>query len=325
MTPALESTDAKNKLEDLSGVQIQPGENPYKALIKACHDDATEIQSLYSTHRVTRNSQQRDKFLSSDFKEVLVDPFLLRLENPDIEPGFTDPRNCLVFWARPPEHILKLASHLQSLLKQAAHNIWLMPPHRMHLTTLEVTHSRTPDEIASLVEQIRPSVPALTNFTFAHRSRLVRPMLSYDLAAVAVSFVPAAGEPVASPAPASAPAAGGSDHEVDDAYTYHHLRRDVFDLARTAGVDVASRYVVPSAHITLGRYLGQEDHATPEQRERWTRTIDEVNAWLEREVWDRAEGPFVGEWIVGQEKGIDARSGCLWYGGGRTIMMGEGF
>lgn len=39
MSPALESTDAKNKLEDLSGVKIKPGENPYKALIEACHDD----------------------------------------------------------------------------------------------------------------------------------------------------------------------------------------------------------------------------------------------------------------------------------------------
>lgn len=36
----LEPTDAKNKLEDLSGVPIQPGENPYQALIKACNDDA---------------------------------------------------------------------------------------------------------------------------------------------------------------------------------------------------------------------------------------------------------------------------------------------
>lgn len=321
MSPALESTDAKNKLEDLSGVKFQPGENPYKALIEACHDDAAEIQSLYSTHRVTRNSQQRDKFLSPEFKEVLIDPFLLRLENPGIEPGFTDPRNCLVFWARPPEHIIKLASHLQSLLKKAAPNLWLMPPHRMHLTALEVTHSRTPGEIASLVEQVRPAIPALTNYAFAHRSRLVKPMLSYDLAAVAVSFLPAAGEPVASP-----PAADGSAaHEVDDSYSYHHLRRDAFDLVRATGVDIASRYVVPSAHITLGRYLGQEDHATPEMREAWTRTIDEANAWLEEEVWDTADGAFVGEWIVGQEKGIDARSGRLWYGGGKTIMMGEGF
>lgn len=39
MSPALESTDAKNKLEDLSGVKFQPGENPYKSLIEACDDD----------------------------------------------------------------------------------------------------------------------------------------------------------------------------------------------------------------------------------------------------------------------------------------------
>lgn len=79
-----------------------------------------QIQSLYSTHRVARNGQQRDKFLSPAFREVLVDPFLARLEDPGIEPGFTDPRHCLVFWARPPDHIVKLASHLQSLLKKAA-------------------------------------------------------------------------------------------------------------------------------------------------------------------------------------------------------------
>lgn len=80
----------------------------------------TEIQSLYATHRTVRNAQQREKFLSAEFKELIIDPFLLRLENPGIEPGFRDPRNCLVLWARPPEHVLRLASHLQTLLKEAA-------------------------------------------------------------------------------------------------------------------------------------------------------------------------------------------------------------
>ena len=45
MSPALESTDAKNKLEDLSGVIVQPGENPYKALIEACHEDAVRLET----------------------------------------------------------------------------------------------------------------------------------------------------------------------------------------------------------------------------------------------------------------------------------------
>ncbi|KAJ9141802.1 DNA repair protein RecO [Pleurostoma richardsiae] len=328
MVSALEPTDAKNKLEDLSGVTIQPGQNPYDALVLACNNDPAGIQSLYSTHRVTRNAQQKQKFLSDDFNEVLIDPFLLRIEQPNIEPGFKDHRNCLVFWARPPEHVLQLAARLQSMLKKAAPNLWLMPLHRMHMTTLEIDHSRTPFEIASLVSQMRSTVPTLTNFTFSNRSRLVKPMLSYDLAAIAMSFLPAAGEPVVSPPPVPLPQSRDEPtpgHQVNDGYTYHHLRRDVFTLAETTGVNIASRYVVPSAHITLGRYLTQDDHATPEARRRWVETIDEINAWLEREIWNKPGAELVGEWIVGQEKGLEARNGALWYGGGRTIMVGEGF
>ena len=37
MTRTLESTDVKNKLEDLSGLVIKPGENPYQALINVCN------------------------------------------------------------------------------------------------------------------------------------------------------------------------------------------------------------------------------------------------------------------------------------------------
>jgi len=68
---------------------------------------------------VTRNAQQREKFLSAEFKELIIDPFLLRIVNPEIEPSFRDPRYCLVFWARPPDHIVKLAAHLQVMLKDA--------------------------------------------------------------------------------------------------------------------------------------------------------------------------------------------------------------
>jgi hypothetical protein len=36
-TSVLTLADAGNKFEDLSGVEIKPGENPYDALINACH------------------------------------------------------------------------------------------------------------------------------------------------------------------------------------------------------------------------------------------------------------------------------------------------
>ncbi|AEO64510.1 uncharacterized protein THITE_2110706 [Thermothielavioides terrestris NRRL 8126] len=324
--------DAGNQFEDLSGIAIKPGENPYDALINACQGSAARIQALYARHRTARNAQQRDKFLAAEFTGLSIDPILLRLEKPDIEPGFRDPRHCLVFWARPPEHILKLASHLQALLQRAAPNLWLMPPHRMHMTTLEIAHSKTAEEIADLVSSIRPAIPALTGLTFTRRTRLVKPMLSYDLSAVAVSFLPASGEEALSPLPVPPSSSDGVAHlgELNestaegDNYTYHHLRRDAFNMASKM-VPIASRYVVPSAHITLGRYLTQKDHETAELRERWIRTIEDINKWLENEVWDVKDGEFIGEWLVGQERGLDARCGTLWYGGGRTIMTGEGF
>lgn len=40
MVAQFESAEARNKLEDLSGIQLRSGENPYNALIKACNDDA---------------------------------------------------------------------------------------------------------------------------------------------------------------------------------------------------------------------------------------------------------------------------------------------
>ncbi|CAK7202757.1 hypothetical protein SEUCBS139899_005484 [Sporothrix eucalyptigena] len=354
---ALVSPDDKNKLEDLTGVVIQPGENPYQALINACDDDPAKIQALYSTHRTLRNAQQRAKFLDPAFTEVLVDPFLIRIENPRVDPSFADPRHGLVFWARPPEHVLQLAAHVQKLLQKAAPNsFWPMPMNRQHMTALEITHSKTPAEAFAVVDTMAKAtvdgdhgpesgIASIVNYPYDHRTRLVKPMVSYDLAAVALSFVPAAGEPCASPAP-TPPAENAGVVAVDDKYTYHHLRRDLFDRAKATGVDIASRYVVPSAHITLGRFIDQEDHATPEARQAWVDKLDEINAWLEKEVWDKvweateedktASGyrkpdlpppheRLVGEWVVGQERGLDARTGALWYGGGRSVMIGQGF
>ncbi|KAI1762848.1 RNA ligase/cyclic nucleotide phosphodiesterase [Hypoxylon sp. FL1150] len=323
MGSVLESTDIKNKLEDLSGVLLKPGENPYNALIEACDDEPAKIQALYSAHRTRRNTQQREKFLASDFTELIIDPFLLRLENPQIEPGFKDTRYCMTFWGRPPIHILELAEVIQKKLKDVAPNIWLMPLHRMHITTLEIAFSRTSSEIEALKETLKPAMPTIASFTYQHRSRLVKPMISYDLSAFALSFLPAAGEPALSPPP-TAPDTAQVLKE-GDAYTYHHLRHDMWEQAKDAGVTVTSRYVVPSAHVTLGRYVTGADHATPAQRRRWVDAIDEVNAWLEAEVWDNAASRLVGEWVVGQERGFDIRVGTLWYGGGRTAQAGEGF
>jgi len=161
-------------------------------------------------------------------------------------------------------------------------------------------------------------------------------MLSYDTSALALSLLPAAGENPPSTRPS----------EADD-YTYHHLRRDIYSLCTDAGVTIGSRYTVPSAHLTIARFVTQEDimiKETPttqaesskdggqggvdrEKVKELVERIEEINAWLEREYWPRGgEGIRAGgEWIVGEEKGLDCRRGTLWYGGGETVRLGKGF
>ncbi len=214
--------------------------------------------------------------------------------------------------------------HSTQLLTAFFLALWLMPVYRMHLTTLEVAFSKTPPEIDALTSTIRPAIPSIVSHTHRHRARLVKPFLSYDLSAFALSFLPASGEDTLSPPPSGVDCPAET-FTSGDGYTYHHLRRDVFDKVQAAGVEVGSRYQVPSAHITLGRYLTEADHDTPAKRQRWVEALDEVNRWLQDEVWDSTDAGFTGEWIVGQERGLDARSGTLWYGGGRTIQLGEGF
>ncbi len=194
------------------------------------------------------------------------------------------------------------------------------------MTTLEITHSRTAAEIELIVEAMRPGASRITDHTLDHRARLIKPMLSFDNAAVALSFVPAAGE--------------GPDKTVaDDAFTYHHLRRDVYELSSRTGVVVDSRYVAPSAHLTVGRFVSAKDFSSPgasptqrasdpQRMHAWVDTIDEVNRWLQAEHWPDSQAGKThldSEWVVGEEKGLDWRHGTLWYGGGSTLRLGQGF
>lgn len=204
-----------------------------------------------------------------------------------------------------------------------------MPPENLHMTVMEIAHSLTKSDMNELVETVRPKLEEITDYTYTHKARLICPMVSYDASAVALSFIPAAGK-----------GSGWSDDN-DDTYTYHHLRRDVYILCRSTGVEVASRYVVPSAHLTLGRFVTNEDHATEGQEgldmkkmDAWLKTIDEVNAWLKENYWPQEKGKIApgGEWIVGEEKGLSCQAGTIWYGapddgklGKATLRVGKGF
>lgn len=201
-----------------------------------------------------------------------------------------------------------------------------MPIERLHLTALELTHSLTYAEINTIISALgSEAYTKMTDYPRLHRARLIKPTLSYDGAALALSFLPAAGENLPRITPSSPIPTTRIKQE--DNYTYHHLRRDLFNLAKETGVQIDSRYVVPSSHITICRFLTQEDHDSKEKMEKWMGKIEEINGWLEREYWqgEGEERDLGKEWVVGTEKGLDFRKGMLWYGGGETVRLGEGF
>ncbi|ORY07561.1 RNA ligase/cyclic nucleotide phosphodiesterase [Clohesyomyces aquaticus] len=312
-----------NTFEDLSGISTKDFSNPYDALITACNDNPVQIQERYMAHRAARNAQQKAKMVDENFPGVTIDPILLRICEPNIEPGYTDPRHCLVFWGRPTQQIKDLIQSVQQELLAVAPNMWLMPQDCLHLTVLEMTHSRTAGEIQTMVDTMREKIPFITDYTFEHRARLIKPMIGFDASALALSFVPAAGENLRSDRTAK-----------DEKFTYHHLRRDIYNLCCDTGVAVDSRYVVPSSHLTIGRFIKSRDfshesgQSDPSKIKALVTKIEEINARLQSEFWPESNGgkiPPGGEWIVGEEKGLNCRMGTLWYGGGESVRLGKGF
>ncbi|KAF2271566.1 uncharacterized protein EI97DRAFT_437751 [Westerdykella ornata] len=327
--------------EDLSGISTASFTDPYDALLSACNNNPEEIETRYALHRTTRNAQQKGKLLSNDFPGVNIDPILLRLTDQTIEPGYVDPRHCLVFWARPPQHIKGLIGKIQKELLTVAPNLWPMPLPNLHMTVLEITHSRTAPEISALVSKLTPSLPPICSHTLTHRALLIKPLVSYDASALALSFVPASKAPSPSSSSKKLTSEDGIENGDENAiqtapeYSYHHLRRDIYALCTEAGMSVDSRYVVPSAHLTIGRFITgkdfQDEQGNPssEKLEAFINKIDEINAWLEKEYWpsedEAAEVAAGGEWWVGEEKGLVCREGRLWYGDGETVYLGEGY
>jgi len=192
------------------------------------------------------------------------------------------------------------------------------------MTVLEVAHSLTATGVESLVQRMGENVDTIVNITAdefettSKRARLVRPLLNFDDSSLALQWLPAA-----------------SESPLDD-YTYHHLRRDVHTAVRKADLGVASRYVTPSAHLTICRFISVNDLSRDRSGGgsivnhakvlKFVETIEEINAWLKAEFWPEADSPVVrkgGEWLVGVEKGLECRRGKLWYGGGERVRMGR--
>ncbi|CAG7955509.1 unnamed protein product [Penicillium olsonii] len=300
--------------------------NQLEQLINACNDDSKTLQNAYETHRTNRNAIFSDQISQPGFCDWKEDPILNQVL--EAEKGLTnyvDPRNNLAFWARPPQHVRELVSKIQQQLRKlTGPGLWLVPTENLHMTTLEICPAKKSSEITELIDKVNLTEwQDLANYTLKHRTRLVKPIISYDTSAIALSFVPAAGED-------DTAAYSGKN----DGYTYHHLRRDLYNKVTMNGVPIAARYTVPSAHITIARVvkpamateraLGSPT-LTGKEAGQLVAQIEDLNGELRSNVWRRLGDPSQGEWVIGHGKGLELIWGTTWYGKGERVVLGEGF
>ena len=275
------------------------------------------IQKLYEDHRRTGYDKGRTAFLSPILPQHLrIDPILAALEKArpqsSLDLDQIDTRQCLTLVAIPAPSVIALGQSIQARLKVVAPHLWLAPASNMHMTLLELVVAKTKMDVEEAIQKLGSGViERLVGYPRAHPTRLVRPRLNIDLGGLALSFVPEArgNEGVAAVAP----------------YTYLHMRRDLYALAGEAGITPQARYAVPSAHITLARFVSEEDFTAPAQHEKekvaagekvaeFVSLVDAINEEL---------GASDLAWTVG-EAGVELRRGRTWYGGGNVVCRAGG-
>jgi hypothetical protein len=187
------------------------------------------------------------------------------------------------------------------------------------MTLLEIAHSKSTQEVSSIAAQLESSCEAIADMINEWpRVDLIKPMLCFDSSALALSFLP--------------------DAQPDEpGYTCHHLRRDLWEKTVTeGGVRPYGRYIVPSAHMTVARLNGVnvfpgdpvDESATLHEgnRRQWMEHVHSINTWLRHTGWpaqNTSDGDDIVRWTVGQEEGLEFRTGRNWYGGGDLLYKGR--
>lgn len=216
--------------------------NPFTSLAEQYASE--EAQNNY---RTARNDAQRKLLIEKP--AVNVDPVLAGIED--------DNRLSCCIVSRPDNPTKKLIMSIQHQLQSSiSTEIWLTPPENLHITLLEVAHSRPEKEIESLVHILRSKMDAVNSIA-AKGAVLKHPLLCFDANALALSFT------------SSNP-------------THTTLRESLYDFVTHHGVDILPRYAGPSAHITVARF---KEPLSAEVVNHMLETIASINESMPNHEW----------------------------------------
>ena len=146
--------------------------------------------------------------------------------------------NCCVIWARPSGNVLSLVHSLQKRLSALiGPDLHTIPSQDLHLSVIELSHRHSVAHLRSVIDEIgKLRIQDILDMAskLDTKPSLVYPQLNIDKMGMALSFVPSSQQK----------------------YTYHHLRADMHTKALKSGVSIDMCYTAPSAHVTIGRFVG---------------------------------------------------------------------
>lgn len=173
-------------------------------------------------------------------------------------PG-SDRRSGVNLVSRPYGDIVAFIQAIQKYLRDAEPDQYYYPASDLHLTVLEICHSRTPAEAAQMAAAVAPLLQAIVNSQLL--IDLASPELTFDDRAVALSFK-------------------SGQERLDD------LRMALSGHLSDLGVCVSPRYKPSSAHVTLMRYMRPLNLSLHSWREHLLRTPEVPNLrWRLSPVW----------------------------------------
>ncbi len=139
-----------------------------------------------------------------------------------------DARHGVNLVGRPPDEVRRAISTLAASLRELEPSQYYYPPEDLHLTLVEIRHSRGEEEADAVARRVQPLMSALLDGL--HVFGLVHPSVLYDRGGCALSLLPADGG-------------------------LEEVRRRIVERLRDLGVDTEERYERSVAHVTFARYL----------------------------------------------------------------------
>lgn len=274
-----------------------------------CHGPQ-QVSEAYETHRATYLAKNL-KIFASDTNPVTLDQALISHlqrqsnEQMDGEPSNEDLKNleinCLGTSARPSQTTVSMIQEIQRKVSQlVGADFYSMPASLLHIAMVELAHRHNLAYLHSVSAAVgKTRLQKMLDLASAlpSKPRLVSPRLSFDVMGIALTFLPDSGQE----------------------YTYHHLRAEMHSIALESGESFDMCYTAPSAHVTLGRFVGNSFFSAKDSREAFIDLIDTINKDLEASSEDQQS------WILCAELSAELQAGYLKFGVERECadMLGK--